>query len=176
MIRRPPRSTLFPYTTLFRSQVRRQQPQPFHRSRVANLLRLIHRQSQLLRRHLHGRRRHLQAPMRRPVRLRDDEQDLMSRGVKRSQRRHGESRRTGEDDPVEGRYPEAAATASSCSSPMSSSTRRKVSRLVSLSVKRTPSRWSSSCWKARAVKPDDLTRISLPWRLAGFLTPTSKRR
>src|SRR2546421_6397000 len=28
MIRRPPRSTLFPYTTLFRSQVRRRLPQP----------------------------------------------------------------------------------------------------------------------------------------------------
>src|SRR5258708_10423546 len=28
MIRRPPRSTLFPYTTLFRSPPRRHQPQP----------------------------------------------------------------------------------------------------------------------------------------------------
>src|SRR2546430_10127508 len=28
MIRRPPRSTLFPYTTLFRSPLRRKRPQP----------------------------------------------------------------------------------------------------------------------------------------------------
>src|SRR2546422_8162169 len=31
MIRRPPRSTLFPYTTLFRSQLRRLQRRPFLR-------------------------------------------------------------------------------------------------------------------------------------------------
>src|SRR3989442_9114993 len=33
MIRRPPRSTLFPYTTLFRSQLPHV-PQPLHRGRV----------------------------------------------------------------------------------------------------------------------------------------------
>src|SRR5256885_8453947 len=31
MIRRPPRSTLFPYTTLFRSQNFREQPEALHR-------------------------------------------------------------------------------------------------------------------------------------------------
>src|SRR6266480_1241942 len=42
MIRRPPRSTLFPYTTLFRPQIRRQQrpddrlcPRPLRRFRLA---------------------------------------------------------------------------------------------------------------------------------------------
>src|SRR2546430_5789105 len=34
MIRRPPRSTLFPYTTLFRSQMRRPLAQPDQRGRV----------------------------------------------------------------------------------------------------------------------------------------------
>src|SRR5205814_8771498 len=33
--RRPPRSTLFPYTTLFRSRVRTHSPQRHHRARVA---------------------------------------------------------------------------------------------------------------------------------------------
>src|SRR5450759_1494346 len=41
-----------------------------------------------------------------------------------------------------------------------SSTRRSVSRLVSRSMKRTPSRWSSSCWKTRA----GLHRACLPAR------------
>src|SRR2546430_3531862 len=34
MIRRPPRSTLFPYTTLFRSARRRAQRRPQHRARA----------------------------------------------------------------------------------------------------------------------------------------------
>src|SRR2546429_5065201 len=34
MIRRPPRSTLFPYTTLFRSQVWRLAPEQVHEARV----------------------------------------------------------------------------------------------------------------------------------------------
>src|SRR5437660_9022050 len=34
MIRRPPKSTLFPYTTLFRSTLRRPSPSPSSRSRV----------------------------------------------------------------------------------------------------------------------------------------------
>src|SRR5256885_10057496 len=33
MIRRPPRSTLFPYTTLFRSQTRRKRPRRIRQSR-----------------------------------------------------------------------------------------------------------------------------------------------
>src|SRR2546430_8227295 len=35
MIRRPPRSTLFPYTTLFRSRDRPERPRPLHRERQA---------------------------------------------------------------------------------------------------------------------------------------------
>src|SRR2546422_5328429 len=34
MIRRPPRSTLFPYTTLFRSRLRRARPAPATRTRM----------------------------------------------------------------------------------------------------------------------------------------------
>src|SRR5207249_753920 len=93
----------------------------------------------------------------------------------RQQRGHGENGCTGEGAPVERRYPAEAATASSFSSPTRSATRRSVSRLVSLSVKRTPSRWSSSCWNARAVKPEDLIRISLPWRLRPLTTTVSAR-
>src|SRR5690349_24184256 len=36
MIRRPPRSTLFPYTTLFRSRPRRQRAERHHHQRVAD--------------------------------------------------------------------------------------------------------------------------------------------
>src|SRR2546426_9244895 len=45
MIRRPPRSTLFPYTTLFRSGARRHEPRrqvDRHRGRVSGRLRLRH--------------------------------------------------------------------------------------------------------------------------------------
>src|SRR5947209_16614925 len=38
MIRRPPRSTLFPYTTLFRSQFDRLDLQPLSRKETASLL------------------------------------------------------------------------------------------------------------------------------------------
>src|SRR2546430_9256608 len=37
MIRRPPRSTLFPYTTLFRSKLRERQPMPGMRDALACL-------------------------------------------------------------------------------------------------------------------------------------------
>src|SRR5256885_9417358 len=46
MIRRPPRSTLFPYTTLFRSQPRRLRPHPAHE---------VLRREARVRRHGHGR-------------------------------------------------------------------------------------------------------------------------
>src|SRR2546425_9617295 len=39
MIRRPPRSTLFPYTTLFRSVLRQRQPKHFRRGEAAVVLR-----------------------------------------------------------------------------------------------------------------------------------------
>src|SRR5882762_4111661 len=42
-------------------------------------------------------------------------------------------------------------------------------------MKRTPSRWSSSCWKARAVNPVDLMRTCLPCRLSPFTTTASWR-
>src|SRR3712207_8103968 len=48
MIRRPPRSTLFPYTTLFRSPVPRQ-AQPALEARPAAVRRLRHRRRQALR-------------------------------------------------------------------------------------------------------------------------------
>src|SRR2546425_12409940 len=38
MIRRPPRSTLFPYTTLFRSQAKRQPEHPTEREGLAGLI------------------------------------------------------------------------------------------------------------------------------------------
>src|SRR5437667_8057607 len=47
MIRRPPRSTLFPYTTLFRSKVRGRKGDALHQRRVAHYgcreCRIIHR-------------------------------------------------------------------------------------------------------------------------------------
>src|SRR3712207_6956919 len=64
MIRRPPRSTLFPYTTLFRSLVRR----------VSDLL-----QGQPVGRHdghrgvAHARREHLRGPLRRTTTLADED-------------------------------------------------------------------------------------------------------
>src|SRR5690242_20792842 len=58
MIRRPPRSTLFPYTTLFRSR-RRLQPGSQDRLRFADEIRLFVRQQALhlafRDRHAHGR-------------------------------------------------------------------------------------------------------------------------
>src|SRR3989442_6346282 len=41
MIRRPPRSTLFPYTTLFRSQPRLEQPERFRRQLETGLALLL---------------------------------------------------------------------------------------------------------------------------------------
>src|SRR2546427_13164304 len=57
MIRRPPRSTLFPYTTLFRSAVGRERPgrlavHPVHLLRSGRFLREI---DQLRTRHLHSK-------------------------------------------------------------------------------------------------------------------------
>src|SRR2546422_6287326 len=45
MIRRPPRSTLFPYTTLFRSRVARFRENPHERLLVERLERRDHRQA-----------------------------------------------------------------------------------------------------------------------------------
>src|SRR5256885_9115147 len=41
MIRRPPRSTLFPYTTLFRSLARLRNRQPFERRMIADVVRRV---------------------------------------------------------------------------------------------------------------------------------------
>src|SRR5690349_22787288 len=43
LIRRPPRSTLFPYTTLFRSPVHRHEPSRARSSRSTSLRQVLHR-------------------------------------------------------------------------------------------------------------------------------------
>src|SRR5712692_2801694 len=131
-------------------QVGLEPPQPLDRIRVADALGLVYLQAKLPCGHFHGRRRQLHAPAGGSIRLRDHQLDLVARVDQSFEGPYGELGRAGEDDLQEGGYPAAAATASaSClSSPRSSSTRRSVSRRVNLSVKRTPSRWSSSCWNA----------------------------
>jgi len=51
-----------------------------------------------LRGHLDRGRRQLQAPARRPIRLRDDQLDFVLAFMQRSKRGHGELGRAGEDD------------------------------------------------------------------------------
>src|SRR3712207_7004598 len=56
MIRRPPRSTLFPYTTLFRSHVRQAVLQPAALGDVLDLGDRVLRSGRALRRHRHRHR------------------------------------------------------------------------------------------------------------------------
>jgi len=121
------------------------------RLRRADPVGLVDVEAVLLRRLL-DRGGHDLVPMPGPVGLGDHQRHLMARGDQRIERGHRKGRRAGENEaqrggassPRDQASTTAAATSSSSSS--SSSSLRRVSRLVRRSMKRIPSRWSSSCW------------------------------
>src|SRR3712207_8445694 len=76
MIRRPPRSTLFPYTTLFRSGRRRSQPRV--RQHLGRLRRKLHGLLEASRRDGRARRRG-PAAVHQPVRSEEHTSELQSR-------------------------------------------------------------------------------------------------